>query len=683
METLLRRKGILELFDHFFERNVARWGYAAIIAGLLIVFIKFHLGFIFESSDDYAVLFSVAGYYTGHPYPEISFMNYLFTQMFCLLYTACNWIPWYGLYFLGIHWVSGTIFIYSIFAIGSRIHVSKLWLVLFAVVLSFGLLLFPMHRMQFTATAGLIGAAAILLLLTADWNRMSKRENTVLYILSVFCLFLSYLQRAMSGKVAIAFWMVALCYHLFQQKFVNRCKMKQVLTRLAGAMGLFLVLMGVTLAANYYYAHYGDNAEYIQSGYNSYRAEFQDYIRPNVTFDEVQDIAESVGWDQDMWDMLYSMFYFDSRWNFETVKQFVDTYQATVSVETQSFLKSAFQAVRNTIDFVQSNQSILFLVFVQILSLVVLIWAFFSSPRQRWADLLAGLASFGAGLLLVVYLSFSGRLILRAAQSVLIPASFLTIGVVLTTLSHCISVRADLPDRQIKEQKNRLIRICAFAGAALVLVSLEIPIYTSLLSGQDGNATAKRCLKTIEEYAIDNPKNIYIYDFSFGGDPAAYYPFTVYTDPPTNLLPHGGWTALTTIYQQQLALNALDDFNAEDYLKDNVYFLTRNPKENPKQNFHTLLRYLDHMLGNVYAETVAVLADEVYVIQFRQSNTKNDTELLPGYSCNLEEFRKDTASESDGEQADQIVALYVDSHGSLQNEGETPDSSIQYWVNLE
>lgn len=148
-------------------------------------------------------------------------------------------------------------------------------------------------------------------------------------------------------------------------------------------------------------------------------------------------------------------------------------------------------------------------------------------------------------------------------------------------------------------------------------------------------------------------------------------------------MPHGGWTALTTIYQQQLALNGLDDFNAEDYLKDNVYFLTRNPKENPKQNFHTLLRYLDHMLGNVYAETVAVLADEVYVIQFRQSNTKNDTELLPGYSCNLEEFRKDTASESDGEQADQIVALYVDSHGSLQNEGETPDSSIQYWVNLE
>ena len=75
METLLRRKGILELFDHFFERNVARWGCAAIIAGLLIVFIKFRLGFIFESSDDYAVLFSVAGYYTGHPYPEISFMN--------------------------------------------------------------------------------------------------------------------------------------------------------------------------------------------------------------------------------------------------------------------------------------------------------------------------------------------------------------------------------------------------------------------------------------------------------------------------------------------------------------------------------------------------------------------------------------------------------------------------------
>lgn len=689
MESILKPKKLWNTVDRGLERNMVRWGCAALIAGLLIVFIKFRLGFVFASADDYTVLFSVAGYFTGQPYPEISFMNYLYTRVFCLLYSLCDWLPWYGLYFLGIHWITGTVFVYSILTIGSRSRISKGWLLLFAVVLSVGALLLPMHRMQFTVTSSMAGAASIGLLLSADWKAMSKRQNTVLYVLSTIFLFLSYLQRPMSGKVAIAFWAVALCYHLFRQLFVHRCQLKPVLVRLAATMGIFLVLMGAIFSTNYYSTHYGDNAEYLQSGFNSYRAKFQDYIRPNVTYDEVRDLAESVGWDRDMWDMLYSMFYFDDRWNVDTAKEFVDSYYASAAAngaqDIPSLTSAALRTVKDTLTFVWNDESVLFLVVAQAICLVLLVWIFCKDPRRRWGDLLAGLASFGAAMLLMAYLSMSGRLILRAAQTALIPAAFLTIGVTLTALEELRGQENAEPaeKRNLEQRRRHVVRIGSIGLAALVLIALEIPIYTSLAGDVVENTAAKDSLKSIEVYAVQHPENVYIYDFTFGGDPASLYPFTVYQDPPINLMRHGGWIAMTPLYQHQMETNGFENFSAEDYLQDNLYFITRDPKNNPKQNFHTLLRYLDHMLGNVYAETVDVLPNEVYVIQFRKSDVQDDRAFLPGYSKDLTQFGTEETGQRGTAENERVIALYVGSDGFLRDTPESPDAPIQYWVSVE
>lgn len=114
-----------------------------------------------------------------------------------------------------------------------------------------------------------------------------------------------------------------------------------------------------------------------------------------------------------------------------------------------------------------------------------------------------------------------------------------------------------------------------------------------------------------------------------------------------------------------------------------MYYITRDPKDNPKQNFYTLLRYLDHMLGNVYAETVEVLPNEVYVIQFRQSDVQNDRAFLPGFSQDLTQFGTEETGARGTAENERVIALYVASDGSLRDTPETPDAPIRYWVSVE
>lgn len=657
-------------FCRSLDRASVRLGCAVAIAALILVATKALYGFVFESSDDYAVLFCVAGYYTGQPYPEVPFMNSLFTGLFCWLYSVNGSIPWYGLYFLFIQGVSIAAGAYSMISLGIRTGIRRPWLLAGTTVLCLGLFVYPMHRLQFTAAAAMAGAAAVGLLLAADRKTASTRENTVLYLGSAVLLALSYLQRSMSGAVALVFWLSAACYRVVH-RMLERRPARPVFIRLIGSAALLGAVLAVIIAANSYSVRHGENAEFIQSGYNSYRATFQDYIRPNETFDDVREIAESVGWDRDMWDMLYSMFYFDSRWNQDSVRQFVDAYYASHAADSQPLARQIPSAVHDVLEFVRSNPSVQFIVGVQLASLAIGAWAFALNRRDGWPHALASLGSILLVLGLLLYLALSGRLILRSGQAALFPASLLSISAGLNACSVLAGSRqAASFGRRIPRAVRDLIPVATVAA----LLVATMPTLHALALGRDGESVAKRCLATIETYAIAHPDLHFIYDFSFGGDPASYYPFTTYDDPPTNLIPHGGWLALTSVYEHQLELNDLSGMDATDFLRDDVLFLTRDPKANPKRNFHSLLTYLDHMLGGVYAETVEVLPDEVYAIRFRP--LKDAPDALAAQLDALD------AAGGDGTPA-HIESFSAADDGSIVSTEQAPSTAIAYWLCIE
>ena len=117
-------------------------------------------------------------------------------------------------------------------------------------------------------------------------------------------------------------------------------------------------------------------------------------------------------------------------------------------------------------------------------------------------------------------------------------------------------------------------------------------------------------------------------------------------------------------------------------MNENVYFMTRNPKQNPKKNFYTLLKYLDHTLGNVYAETVAVLPDEVYIIKFRQSDIVDNEAIVGGYSRYYDKKGKLITDEETWKDP-KVLALYPSSSGLPSTQPEYGAAAIQFWINAE
>jgi len=446
---------------------------------------------------------------------------------------------------------------------------------------------------------------------------------------------------------------------------------------------VLVALLGITELFNTYIRKYGRDSEYLNSGYNSYRAEFQDYIRPNVKYEEVEEIAQSVGWDEDMWDMLYSMFYFDPRWNFETAKTFVDTYNESLKEQPALRETGVRKTVKATFAFIKNNEPAKFAMVLQGIALLFAFAAFCKNPRTAWLALIFAGGYFCSAAVLMLYLQFTGRLILRAAQCALLPASFAMIIISLISCKRVQRVRDVFSNRKMLWIRIRNTAVLLLIAA--VMTVFAYPSYKNFVSDNYQNkiTAAESGLKEIEEYAISNPENVYIFDFSFGGDPASYDPFTAFEHPPTNLVHHGGWLVLTDVYKQQLEINGLKDFSAKDYLKDDVYYMTRDPKTNPKKNFYTLLKYLDHTLGNVYAETVEVLPNEVYIIKFRQAEIVDNVAYIAGYQRN---FSEDGVLQDwmDGYWASPIIfPLYIWSDGESYTVPETEMQPIQYWINAQ
>lgn len=112
------------------------------------------------------------------------------------------------------------------------------------------------------------------------------------------------------------------------------------------------------------------------------------------------------------------------------------------------------------------------------------------------------------------------------------------------------------------------------------------------------SATTEQVLE-FEDYAIDNPDNVYVYDFTVATlhrDPFVVYP----ESKPVNCIVSGGSYTFSTIYYKQLEKNGMESLYWTDFLKDNVYYATSD------------LAYIDLMSANIEEKSgEAVFYEEI------------------------------------------------------------------------
>jgi hypothetical protein len=215
----------------------------------------------------------------------------------------------------------------------------------------------------------------------------------------------------------------------------------------------------------------------------------------------------------------------------------------------------------------------------------------------RWVALAATLLS------AAVLLDMVGRLPLRAAMMVILPTAALLFGL----LPDCLPENPSLTGRAL---------LAALAcGCAALTIWYAVPAWQALLpvpENDEDEATLTNAFADLDEYALENPDLLYIYDSTFASD-MRMFPSTA-GGIPTNVMFWGGWGARSPEYVKQLAAFGIDanHLDATVFLNEQVR-LARGTIDPPPDD---LIDYLTELCGDAFDYTFDGEWGGVHILQF-------------------------------------------------------------------
>ena len=573
------------IFAHACETKSGRMLASAVLTLALIGLTAALFPITFLTNDDTSIMYTLAGYYTGNPYPVHGFISLPLGYFASFLYSLLPGVPWWP--------------VLQLLAVGASI-----WIVFFSVMeagkrplLSFGVNLtlyaavfvYAVARLSFTLTACLLGTAGVVRLLSADTRyTVEPRRMRNVFVSSLALMALCFLFRNSTGYSLACFWAAAVAYHaLNDAAYLEKPQKKGALLRLGGyaltggALFLALVLLNGWAYTNL------NPPEY--AAFEDARGQYMDF--PHVTYEEDPAFFASIGWDEETYDLVEQFCFLDENVTADAMNAIVAHTETEQSVAAELSGALAYGEA-----FFRGNGPAEYmLVFPVLLALWSLVWFFREKKRAADALIVAGVA-LGA-FALCFYLCVKERLIVRSFQVIAVPMAAACAPLALR-------IRAANPPRKSHAAK----KILRSALIVLTLFALGWSVTKSWLwlgtydpSGLNAN------VRTVETYAMEHIENAYIYA------PRSlknYEAFKAYPDEkPTNLIDWGdtgmysGWKTL------QIEQNGIGSFNAEMFRQENVFLIGKADAS----DLQVLLRYLQKHDGASGLETIDTIGTEYAV----------------------------------------------------------------------
>lgn len=482
----------------------------------------------YQTNDDNAIAFALAGYQTGAPYPNALFIHCALGSAFAFLYRAFPNLAWWGIIQIALLLVSESCIFFCILSFSGRRGVpfaaSAAVLGLFAIVF----FLPSAVEITYTVTACIAGCAGLALIIyAADRDRLWILFPAVLLIIS------AYLYRKESGYVI-------LCYLVPAAGIA--CWLNPVRRRVLIAVSTGVILLcGVLGTLNRSVRESVNGEEYVR--FSTYRERFTDY--PRDTYQENPELYLDAGWDEELYELADNWCFLDPRVNAESLHRITDG-----SVRKGYSLSGALNRM---LSFFAEEHSALGMS-AGILLLLILCWTMDGSGLLHW--IAAAVFLGGAGM--CFYLCLKGRFIFRSFETVCLPMAVLT----LILLFFC-------PRR--KERKRRTLAEILIAGICCICFA------TGLINAKNlrvnGATVQLTNVRQVNDYVMQHPDETFIRDAGTAADLDVFssYPGT----GPINLISWGGCGMYSDAYYQQLRLNGIRGIHSEILFEDSVYFLTK------------------------------------------------------------------------------------------------------------
>lgn len=513
----------------------------------------------FLNNDDANILYALAGYRSGTPYPTHRFINVLLGLCISGLYRVVPAVPWWTVWQICALLASLTVLFACALRLGHRAGLPLAAAMGLPALLYLTMLIYAVAWIAFTLTAGLLGTAACALVLAIDWEQDSKKERHRAAYGALALLLLCFLTRNSSGYSMLCFFGAAALYQFFKAS-------KRLRVRMAGFfLSALAVAVGAVALNNWGVARFNP-AGY--SAFESARGHFIDY--PHATYEEDPAFFAALGWDQTIYDLADNLCYLDPAVDAEAM----EAVAAYPRASEGGLLQRIAGALRYGEAYFRGSGVSQYMLVVPVL---LLFWLAVACKRRKraGAELWIGAATAAGAFLLCGYLCDAGRFPVRIFMLIAIP----TAAVELLLLLKAWGIQDGKNDKNqiewgmLAEKAGKTARILHYAGVFFTAAALawSLGMTQSTLLRYDKNELVEQNAAA-EAYVMAHPENIYLTDVTSIENLGA---FTVYPgQKPINLIDWGGTGMHSGWKDAQLAANGVSEFSGALLLQQNVYFIT-------------------------------------------------------------------------------------------------------------
>ena len=529
----------------------------AIIAVICLIVLWSICPICFQNNDDKVIMYLTAGYTTGTPELGTVFGGFLWSGLIGIFYRIYSGIAWYTVLSLVVIALSLIVIFYSIYKSVESSHIILRIAPCF--VLFIGVLMYFMAALQYTVTAAIVGCGAVCALVTYLYTDIRRRW----LVISIVLLICSFSIRKQIGWVSFSAALIVGFFALVKEVIgVGKVKADDE-NNSTDSLSLRQIIIAAAAIIIAFAIVYVSNAIYEKASgiadFNDYYAEAGNWIDyPHLDIaDDTEGVYESVGWDQELYDIASRWYFMDERLTTENFAVINSGYSAD-SLTVKEYIK-------RTIDLMQSSP----ICNVQLAAWIVILVAingYAIINRQFNIMLCAADSLFVFCMLILAYFCIlQGRFPMRVYEALLI------IYMIPSVLMLLIADNSD--DRH----KYNIIFItlgCLFIAGSFIAFPSGNMLKATYAKCHDADRTQEIAeAEALESYAIVNSDNIYVYDYELSLPSDV---FTTYIDGvPSNVLFWGGWTYNTPMYYSQLAANGRDSIYAEDFIDGNIYLCGR------------------------------------------------------------------------------------------------------------
>ena len=529
-------------------RNWQCWVLGALMTAALFAGLYRISNFRFENSDDIVMLKSFMGFEGGRPADFSLYIHTLLAFVFYGLGLAAPQIAWYSLYQLALLFLSCTVIVKCLYQLAQTTRwpfwvgslASLVYIALFAV--------FACCRLNFTTTVSLAGAAAVLQVTTVDFSAPQRGKRFGALALALLLFVGGYCLRAFAMLPALLFIGLVLALRFVQHRqgqspsgTGSRALLRTALVFTAVLLCLYGVRQAEISVRNLSGFMRWNDASAALFDYSTFESDPQPAIRSGsgLSATEVELVRQwyfmsSDITEQSLWDM------------------------------AAAYRQPENGALSGLTLFLAGNPRYGYL------AGILLLLCGLSLLGARKGEKVAPFVSLAATLVtfaLLGYLAARGRLLARAADSVLMPCAALNLCLALPVF-----------DMALVRGRLRRVAVTLLAVAVCLSAGMSLRITAKAITVAQDNVSLQREAE-LETFALQNPKVLLVRTPNLLRD-TRLFP-DVSQGIPTNIILWGDWLCHTPSWNRQLALFGFDaeQFTAADWLRDGILFAASAPED--------------------------------------------------------------------------------------------------------